>query len=115
MNQYLQIYRLDSDAYESITDSLEGLYHKLSPGGYIIIDDMHLPSVHLAVSHFRERHNITEPVLPVANDYIYGCRAGKIPEREVIMDGEERYKWKFVGTGFLPWVGYWRKGGGDGD
>jgi len=105
----LSVIRLDSDAYESITDSLEGLYSKLSVGGYVIIDDMHLPAVHLAVSHFRSKYNVTEPVLPVPNDYVYGCGAGEIISGSELTSGEERFRWKFLGTSFLPWVGYWRK------
>jgi hypothetical protein len=36
----------------------KALYHKLSPGGYIIIDDMHLLGVQRALIDFRTKHNI---------------------------------------------------------
>jgi hypothetical protein len=31
--------RLDGDLYESTTDALEALYPKLSPGGFVVIDE----------------------------------------------------------------------------
>lgn len=38
----LAILRLDGDLYESTMDALNALYDKLSPGGYIIVDDYHV-------------------------------------------------------------------------
>ena len=35
----LAVMRLDGDYYESTRDALQNLYHRLSPGGYVIIDD----------------------------------------------------------------------------
>ena len=35
----LAILRLDGDLYESTMDALNALYHKVSPGGFIIVDD----------------------------------------------------------------------------
>lgn len=35
------VLRLDGDLYSSTMDSLINLYHKISPGGYLIIDDYH--------------------------------------------------------------------------
>jgi Macrocin-O-methyltransferase (TylF) len=37
--QRLAVMRLDGDYYESTMDALTALYDKLSPGGYVIIDD----------------------------------------------------------------------------
>lgn len=37
----LAILRLDGDMYESTMDGLVNLYHKVSPGGYVIVDDYH--------------------------------------------------------------------------
>lgn len=51
--------RLDGDMYESTTDSLEALYPRLSPGGFVIIDDLALPACRKAVEDFRARHDIT--------------------------------------------------------
>lgn len=37
----LAILRLDGDMYQSTMDGLENLYSKVSPGGYVIVDDYH--------------------------------------------------------------------------
>jgi O-methyltransferase len=59
----LAILRLDGDMYESTMDGLVNLYHKLSIGGYIIIDDWGaVPACQQAVKDFREKNNITEEI-----------------------------------------------------
>ena len=60
--QSLAIARLDGDSYDSTMDALEGLYPRLSSGGYIIIDDWHLPSCRQAVFDYRQAHDIDEPI-----------------------------------------------------
>lgn len=35
----IAVLRLDGDLYSSTTDALKSLYHKVSPGGYVIADD----------------------------------------------------------------------------
>ena len=61
----LAILRLDGDMYESTIQPLEALYHKLCPGGFIIIDDYFLRPCAKAVDEFRSRNNITAPILPI--------------------------------------------------
>jgi O-methyltransferase len=57
------IARLDGDMYASTMDALEGLYHKVSPGGFVIIDDYGaVPACRQAVEDFRTRQNITDPI-----------------------------------------------------
>lgn len=58
----LAVLRLDGDLYESTMDSLVNLYPKLSPGGYIIVDDTCVPSCVKAVQDYRKKHHITEPI-----------------------------------------------------
>jgi O-methyltransferase len=59
----LAILRLDGDMYSSTTDALESLYAKLSPGGYLIVDDYgSTPPCRQAVDDFRAKHQITEPI-----------------------------------------------------
>jgi O-methyltransferase len=58
----LSILRLDGDLYESTHDSLTNLYPKLSPGGYVIIDDYGIPCCKAAVEDYRALHKIPEPV-----------------------------------------------------
>lgn len=58
----LAVMRLDGDLYESTMDVLDALYDRLSPGGFIIIDDYNLESCKQAVHDFRGRHAITETI-----------------------------------------------------
>jgi O-methyltransferase len=59
----LAILRADGDLYESTIDVLNALYHKVSTGGYIIVDDYHLlPPCKQAVSDFRNRAGIADPI-----------------------------------------------------
>jgi O-methyltransferase len=61
----LAILRLDGDMYESTIQALDALYHKVSYGGYVIVDDYFLPPCAQAVHDFRERYGITSPILPI--------------------------------------------------
>jgi len=56
----LAVLRLDGDMYESTMDALVPLYPKLSPGGYLIVDDYALPGCRQAVQDFRAGQGITE-------------------------------------------------------
>ena len=59
----LAILRMDGDLYESTTDILNALYHKVSPGGFVIADDYHtLPPCKQAVHDFRTRAGVTDPI-----------------------------------------------------
>lgn len=59
----LAILRLDGDMYSSTTDALQNLYAKLSPGGFLIVDDYgSTPPCRQAVDDFRAKHQITEPI-----------------------------------------------------
>lgn len=59
----LALLRLDGDMYQSTMDALINLYHKLSIGGYIIIDDWGaVPGCKQAVEEFRSANNITDPI-----------------------------------------------------
>jgi O-methyltransferase len=51
---------LDGDWYESTYVALEALYPKLSPGGFVIVDDFNLiPPCRQAVIDYRSRNEIT--------------------------------------------------------
>lgn len=57
----LAILRLDGDMYQSTIEAFEALYDKLSPGGYVIIDDMGaVPACRQAVFDFRGQRGITD-------------------------------------------------------
>jgi hypothetical protein len=67
----LSLARLDGDLYESTMDALVPLYPKLSPGGFLIIDDYNLPACRQAVHEFRERERITELIIPIDDAGVY--------------------------------------------
>jgi len=55
----LALLRLDGDMYSSTMDALNGLYHRVSPGGYVIVDDYHdWESCRRAITDFRSEHGI---------------------------------------------------------
>lgn len=58
----LAVLRLDGDMYESTMDALKNLYHKLSSGGFCIIDDYYLENCRKAVQDFRASNGIVEPI-----------------------------------------------------
>lgn len=58
--EQLSILRLDGDLYESTMDALINLYPKLSIGGYVIVDDYHMPCCSQAIHDFRKAMDITD-------------------------------------------------------
>lgn len=71
----LAVIRLDGDMYESTMDALSALYPKLSPGGYLIVDDYALAGCEKAVSDYRMANNINEEILQVDGCAVYWQRA----------------------------------------
>jgi hypothetical protein len=64
----LAVLRLDGDYYESTRDCLVNLYDRLSPGGYLIVDDYGEDTwtyCRAAVDDFRAQRGIGEPLLQV--------------------------------------------------
>ncbi|MBF0378644.1 MAG: class I SAM-dependent methyltransferase [Desulfamplus sp.] len=61
--EQLALLRLDGDLYESTMDSLNALYHKVTTGGFIIVDDYgDFEPCRRAVTEFRETHGIIDPI-----------------------------------------------------
>lgn len=59
----LAVMRLDGDLYQSTIEALDALYPRLSPGGYVIVDDYGaVEGCRMAVHDFREREGVTEPL-----------------------------------------------------
>ncbi|MCC6398221.1 MAG: class I SAM-dependent methyltransferase [Bacteroidetes bacterium] len=59
----ISLLRLDGDLYESTRDALRALYHKVSPGGFTIVDDyFDWVPCRKAVDEFRAERNITSPI-----------------------------------------------------
>ena len=62
----LAVLRVDCDLYDSITQSLQYLYDKVSAGGYVIIDDYGaLSPAKKAVDDFRKARGITDELKPI--------------------------------------------------
>jgi O-methyltransferase len=73
----LAVMRLDSDRYQSTRECLRSLYPKLSPGGYVIVDDYGAhPGSKTATDDFRREHSITEPLREIDWSGVYWKRAG---------------------------------------
>jgi O-methyltransferase len=71
----LAVARLDGDMYGSTIDALESLYPRLSPGGYLIVDDYNsLPECRQAVEDYRRAYSITEPIKEVDWTGVYWRR-----------------------------------------
>jgi O-methyltransferase len=59
----IAVLRLDGDLYESTMDVLVSLYPKVSPYGYVIVDDYHaIGACKQAIHDYRKRHNIEDPI-----------------------------------------------------
>ncbi len=75
----IAVMRLDGDYYESTIDALNGLYDRLSVGGYVIVDD-YGEDAHTycrrAVDEFRAARGIIDPMTSVDAKCIYWQRAG---------------------------------------
>ena len=62
---FISVLRLDGDLYESTWLVLDHLYPRVSPGGFVIIDDYALPTWKAAVDDFRAKHSIHSPVTTI--------------------------------------------------
>lgn len=68
----LAILRLDGDIYESTAQALEYLYPKLSPGGYVIVDDYFaFDECRQAVREYRQAHQIETKLIRVDPVCVY--------------------------------------------
>ncbi|MGV3524366.1 MAG: TylF/MycF/NovP-related O-methyltransferase [Candidatus Sericytochromatia bacterium] len=70
--QQLAILRLDADLYSATRESLELLYPKLSPGGYLIVDDYYaFDDCRKAVREYRAKHGIEDTLVRVDPACVY--------------------------------------------
>ena len=59
----IAVLRLDGDMYESTINALEALYHKVSPNGYVIVDDYYaVEGCNRAIHDFLDQHCQNETV-----------------------------------------------------
>lgn len=69
---HLAVLRLDGDLYESTIETLVALYDKVSPGGYVIIDDYRtVKGCQDAVNDFRRDRLISEPMIGIDYAAVY--------------------------------------------
>lgn len=73
----LALLRLDGDMYGSTMEVLEAMYHKVSPGGFVVIDDFDLLPCRKAVEDFRAREGIEDPVVDVDGAAVYWRKSGE--------------------------------------
>jgi len=67
----LAVLRLDGDLYESTIDALVPLYPKLTPGGFVIIDDYNLPMCRKAVHDYRKKMDINDEIIAIDDAGVY--------------------------------------------
>ena len=59
----IAVLRLDGDLYSSTTEALDALYDKVTPGGFVIVDDFNaIENCANAVRDFRGARGITDPI-----------------------------------------------------
>ena len=70
--EQLAMMRLDGDMYESTMDALVALYPRLSPGGFVIVDDYGcIKACEQAVHDYRKRYNIQDEIVPIDWSGVY--------------------------------------------
>jgi O-methyltransferase len=68
----LAVLRLDGDMYEATMQALDALCAKVSPGGFVIIDDYHeVPACRQAVDDFRTAHGLDHEILEIDGSGVY--------------------------------------------
>lgn len=68
----LAVLRLDGDYYESTIQVLEALYDKVSPGGFVLVDDyLHLEACQQAVDDFRTAFDVHDEIVEVDWNSVY--------------------------------------------
>jgi len=68
----LAVLRLDGDLYTSTMDTLNALYDKVSPGGFVIVDDYNSwPACKRAVDEFLSTRSIAAEIRKIDSDAVY--------------------------------------------
>ena len=106
----LALLRIDADAYDGVLDALEGAYHRLSPGGFVIIDDWHLGGARAAVHAFRRRFSIKGPIRSSPSDLVLTCSTDLTAVASCATGRALLAQSKAYTVTVLPHVAYWRKG-----
>ena len=81
----IAVLRLDGDMYESTWVALEALYHRVSPGGFVIIDDYGaVAGCRQAVEDFRARRGIVAPI----EEIDWTGRFWRVPRNQDLWSGQ---------------------------
>lgn len=84
----LAILRLDGDLYSSTKDVLRNLYHRVSPGGYVIIDDYYTwDSCRRAVDDFLQETGTDVEIRPIDGDGAYWRVEGSAIDSSIMIAG----------------------------
>jgi Macrocin-O-methyltransferase (TylF) len=84
----LAVLRLDGDMYSSTMDALEALYDKVSPGGFIIIDDYFLEGARQAVHEFLAFQGIAPRIIPIDRLSVFWRKESNVgPIKESLVSG----------------------------
>ena len=68
----ISLLRMDGDMYGSSIVTLNSLYDKVVPGGFIIVDDyMVVSGCKSAIDDFRKERSITSTLQPIDNTAVY--------------------------------------------
>ncbi len=77
--QQLALLRLDGDLYDSTRDALKAMYHRLAPGGFVIVDDYGTwNGCRVAVEEFRREHGIDAEISSIDHTGVFW----RVPKRE---------------------------------
>ena len=73
----LAVLRLDGDMYQSTIETLEALYDKVSPGGFVVIDDYGgLENCRAAVHDFLAARALMPKIVPVDETCVWWQKPG---------------------------------------
>ena len=73
----LSILRADADLYQSTREILDSLYDRVSPGGFVVIDDYGtIEACRRAVDEFRDERGIADPLRRIDWTGVYWRREG---------------------------------------
>ncbi|MFG1950407.1 TylF/MycF family methyltransferase [Micromonospora sp. NPDC048830] len=70
----IAVLRLDGDLYDSTMDALTTLYPRLSPGGYLIVDDYDITACRQAVHDYRREHGVDDAMEGIDNNGVFWRR-----------------------------------------
>jgi len=71
----LALIRLDGDMYESTYQALDALYDRLSPGGFVIVDDYYLEPCARAIHDFRAARTVVDEITEIDGRGVFWRRS----------------------------------------